>query len=185
MLVVAGAAALTVHAKKPQTVVLKQTSSTNKPVSKPTTTAPTPDSNSTPTQPVTSPGSSTSESGSSESQQNSATDQALNSALSQLSFQITCGQQAGNAFNTYSNALAQAGSTYTSTYNTEVDNWEAEEGTTNAPPVDLQNDFWDDATSAYNAIADPAWTTYSNIASSLTSQGCTNVPSAGSEPNGL
>ncbi len=51
MIVVGGAAALTVHNKKPQTVVLKQASSTNKPVSTPATTAPTTDNN-TSTQPA-------------------------------------------------------------------------------------------------------------------------------------
>jgi len=55
MLVVAGAgAALTVHNKKPQTVVLKQASSTNKPVSKPAATPTTqPAQTSTPSTPAT------------------------------------------------------------------------------------------------------------------------------------
>lgn len=116
---------------------------------------------------------------------NSSTDNALNSALQQTAFQLNCDDQASTAGNAYSNALPQAYSAYTSTYNSDVDNWEAEEDTTNAPPVSVQNSFRDAANSAYNAIADPAWTALNNLISSLTSQGCTDMTSPGPEPNGI
>jgi hypothetical protein len=195
MLVVAGAAALTVH-NKPTPITTSPTSSTegnncllsnsgcpdsDKP-STPTPTTQTPATTSTPTQPVTSSaGSSTSGSGSSESQQNSASDQALNSALQQLLPAVNCDSQdhqASEAANTYGSVLAQA----QAAYNSEMSLWTIAQSytppTTNPP----ESVYLADAEADYNAIADPGWTTYNSTINSLIAQGCNDITPAGPEP---
>lgn len=172
MLVVGGAAALTVHTKKPQTVVLKQASSTNKTVSKPAAT-PTPTTQPAQTTTPSTPATTTTPKPSTSS---STDDPQADAIENHINFMLQCDSDMSTAYDTYSAVVTSAENTYNTDLANEDQQAESDYPAGSYTLSEVESNIMNGEITKYNATVAPAYATYLSAMNTINSRGCNLTP---------